>query len=73
MRAPVTGAQAELLAFAGGDVGAVFAWRGDDGQADGIDAGDRQRAEAVCILGQPGGVDKEPQEVGLLEHDSGGL
>src|SRR5437762_2690676 len=47
VRAPVTGAQAKLLAFAGGDVGAVFARRGDDGQADGIDAGDRQRAEAV--------------------------
>jgi len=69
----VTRTQPELLAFADGDVGAVLPGRREQRQADGVDAGDRERAGGVSTSGQRRRILEKTEEVRLLEDDGRGL
>src|SRR5438309_8021336 len=73
VRTAVAWSQAELLALTNGDVGAVFAGGREEGEADRVDARNRERAGIVCAPDQVGRVDQEPKEIGLLEDHRGGL
>src|ERR1041384_5463861 len=67
VRTAIAGRQSELLALADGDVGAVLARRREQSKADRVNARDRERAGVVGRLGQPSRVDKQAEEVRLLE------
>ena len=73
VRSAVAGAEPELLSLADGDVGAVLAGRSEDGEADGVDARDGERADTVRALGEAPGIDEQTKEVWLLEDDRGRL
>ncbi len=73
VRSAVAWAQTELLSLSHGDVCAVLAGRREDGEADRVDAGDRERAGGVSVFRESPGVDQEAEKVRLLEDHSRSL
>ena len=71
VRAAVLRRDAERLALAGGDVGAVRAGRREDGERDRLDDRDEQRAGGVGELADPRHRLEQPEEVGVRGDDAG--
>ena len=71
VRAAVLRRDAERLALAGGDVGAVGAGRREDREADRLDDRDEQRAGGVRQLADRRHRLEEAEEVGLGGDDAG--
>ena len=70
IRAAVLRGDAERLALAGGDVGAVRAGWCQHGERDGFDDRDEQGARGVGQLGDPRHRLEEPEKVGVRGDDT---
>src|ERR1700680_636293 len=68
MRTSVAWGKPKPLALAGGNVRAVLSRRGQDGEADRVDASDCKRARSVRRLRETRRIHQKAEEVGLLEH-----
>ena len=71
VRPAVLGRDPERLALAGGDVGAVRAGRREDGQRDGLDDRDEERAGGVGEPADLGHRLEQAEEVGLAGDHAG--
>ena len=73
MRTAVAGGEAELLALTHRNVGAVLTRGCQEGQADRVDAGDRECPGFMRALRERRRIDEEAEKIGLLKHNCRGF